>query len=198
MANIIKNGQELVRNIQETCDELERKEIEKSILQRQKEDAEYVAEITTKANEELVKEIRDLNYKSHLYGVSHTEPKQEVYNCQCQHHEHTCQCQQHHEHVCNCQHHEHECQCYKHEERQEVITRDVNVRFPWFKERKSMFLATIGIVIILLLATGFTPSGDFWTAVQDQWITLIADVFRIALVVICCVLIYFGLIKNKR
>ena len=34
MANIIKNGQELVRNIQETCDELERKEIEKSILQR--------------------------------------------------------------------------------------------------------------------------------------------------------------------
>lgn len=189
MANIIKNGQELVRNIQETCDELERKEIEKSILQRQKEDAEYVAEITTKANEELVKEIRDLNYKSHLYGVSHTEPKQEVHNCQCQHHEHTCQCQQHHEH---------ECQCYKHEERQEVITRDVNVRFPWFKERKSMFLAIIGIVIILLLATGFTPSGDFWTAVQDQWITLIADVFRIALVVICCVLIYFGLIKNKR
>ena len=61
-----------------------------------------------------------------------------------------------------------------------------------------MFLAIIGIVIILLLATGFTPSGDFWTAVQDQWIALIADVFRIALVAICCVLIYFGLIKNKR
>ena len=154
MANIIKNGQELVRNIQETCDELERKEIEKSILQRQKEDAEYVAEITTKANEELVKEIRDLNYKSHLYGVSYTEPKQEV-------------------HTCQCQHHEHECQCHKHEEKQEVFTREVNVRFPWFKERKSTFCAVIGVIVLLLLATGFTPSGDFWTAVQDQWITLI-------------------------
>lgn len=179
MANIIKNGHELVRDIQETCDELERKEIENSILQRQKEDAEYVAEITTKANEELVKEIRDLNYKSHLYGVSHhVEPKQEVNTCQCQHHEH-------------------ECQCHKHEEKQEVV-RDVNVRFPFFKERKSTFCAIIGIVIILLLATGFTPSGDFWMAVQDQWIALIADVFRITLVAICCVLIYFGLIKNKR
>ena len=151
----------------------------RNLLQRQKEDAEYVAEITTKANEELVKEIRDLNYRSHLYGVSHhVEPKQEVYTCQCQHNEH-------------------ECQCHKHEEKQEVI-RDVNVRLPWFKERKSTFCAIIGIIIILLLATGFTPSGDFWMAVQDQWIALIADVFRIALVTICCVLIYFGLIKNKR
>ena len=131
------------------------------------------------SNEELVKEIRDLNYKSHLYGVSHhVEPKQEA-------------------HTCQCQHHEHECQCHKHEEKQEVV-RDVNVRFPFFKERKSTFCAIIGIVIILLLATGFTPSGDFWMAVQDQWIALIADVFRIALVAICCVLIYFGLIKNKR
>ena len=181
MANIIKNGHELVRDIQETCDELERKEIENSILQRQKEDAEHVAEITTKANEELVKEIRDLNYRSHLYGVSHhVEPKQDAHTCQCQHNEHECQ-----------------CQCHKHEEKQEVV-RDVNVRFPWFKERKSTFCAIIGIVIILLLATGFTPSGDFWMAVQDQWIALIADVFRIALVAICCVLIYFGLIKNKR
>ena len=116
MANIIKNGHELVRDIQETCDELERKEIENSILQRQKEDAEYVAEITTKANEELVKEIRDLNYRSHLYGVSHhVEPKQQDV------------------HTCQCQHHENECQCHKHAEKQEVI-RDVNVRFPLFKE----------------------------------------------------------------
>ena len=172
MANIIKNGQDLVRNIQETCDELERKEIENSILQKQKEDAEHVAEITTKANEELVKEIRDLNYKSHLYGVSHDEHKQEIHTCQCQHHEHECQCQQH--------------------------TKEVNVRFPWFKERKSTFCAIIGIVVLLLLATGFTPSGEFWIAVQDQWVALIADVFRLALVTICCVLIYFGLMKNKR
>ena len=172
MANIIKNGQDLVRNIQETCDELERKEIENSILQKQKEDAEHVAEITTKANEELVKEIRDLNYKSHLYGVSHTEPKQEKHECQCQQHEYECKCQQH--------------------------TKEVNVRFPWFKERKSTFCAIIGIVVLLLLATGFTPSGDFWMAVQDQWVALIADVFRLALVAICCVLIYFGLMKNKR
>lgn len=172
MANIIKNGQDLVRNIQETCDELERKEIENSILQKQKEDAEHVAEITTKANEELVKEIRDLNYKSHLYGVSHDEHKQERYECQCQQHKHECNCQQ--------------------------DTKEVNVRFPWFKERKSTFCAIIGIVVLLLLATGFTPSGDFWIAVQDQWVALIADVFRLALVSICCVLIYFGLMKNKR
>ena len=172
MANIIKNSQDLVRNIQETCDELERKEIENSILQKQKEDAEYVAEITTKANEELVKEIRDLNYKSHLYGVSNAEHKQERHECQCQHHEHDCQCQQH--------------------------NKEINVRFPWFKERKSTFCAIIGIVVLLLLATGFTPSGDFWMAVQDQWVALIADVFRLVLVAICCVLIYFGLMKNKR
>ena len=181
MANIIKNGQDLVRNIQETCDELERKEIENSILQKQKEDAEHVAEITTKANKELVKEIRDLNYKSHLYGVSHDEHKQERHECQCQHHEHECQCQQH----------EYECKCQQH-------TKEVNVRFPWFKERKSTFCAIIGIVVLLLLATGFTPSGDFWTAVQDQWVALIADVFRIALISICCVLIYLRIKKNKR
>ena len=54
MPKSVNDNRDLMRSVQEACDQLDRKEIENSILQKQKEDAEYVAKITTEANEELV------------------------------------------------------------------------------------------------------------------------------------------------
>ena len=182
MANQINDNKDLMRSVQEACDELDRKEMEKAILQKQKEDAERVAEITTKANEELVKEIRDLNYKSSLYGTTkksldlrdeerHINVRiEDPRNDQQQH-----QVQPQDNYIKNNQ--------------------DVNIRVPFFKEHKATFLLIMGFLIILLLATGFTPSGEFWTAIQDQWITLIADVFKMALVVVAGLFIYHGVRK---
>lgn len=192
MANQINDNKELMRSVQEACDELDRKEIEKAILQRQKEDAERVAEITTKANEELVKEIRDLNYKSSLYGTTKKsldlrdeechinvrieEPRNDQQQCNCP------QCQQQQQQV-------------QPQDNYIKNNQDVNIRVPFFKENKTTFLLIIGFLIILLLATGFTPSGEFWTAIQDQWITLIADVFKMTLVVVAGLFIYHGVKK---
>ena len=182
MANQINDNKDLMRSVQEACDELDRKEMEKEILRKQKEDAERVAEITTKANEELVKEIRDLNYKSSLYGTTkksldlrdeerHINVRiEDPRNDQQQH-----QVQPQDNYIKNNQ--------------------DVNIRVPFFKEHKATFLLIMGFLIILLLATGFTPSGEFWTAIQDQWITLIADVFKMALVVVAGLFIYHGVRK---
>ena len=191
MANQINDNKDLMRSVQEACDELDRKEMEKAILQRQKEDAERVAEITTKANEELVKEIRDLNYKSSLYGTTKKsldlrdeechinvrieEPHNDQQQCNCP------QCQQQHQ--------------VQHQDDYIKNNQDVNIRVPFFKENKATFLLIMGFLIILLLATGFTPSGEFWTAIQDQWITLIADVFKMALVVVAGLFIYHGVKK---
>ena len=198
MPKSVNDNRDLMRSVQEACDQLDRKEIENSILQKQKEDAEYVAKITTEANEELVREIRDLNYKTGLYGTSkkyldsRPEEQHEAHVCNCpvcqqqrnqvcQHHECQCQC---HNHECQCQHHD----CIKNNQ-------DINIRVPFFKEHRALFFLLVGIVCILLLATGYTPSGDFWTAIQDQWITLIADIFKIALVGILGALVYRGVKK---
>ena len=196
MANQINDNKDLMRSVQEACDELDRKEMEKAILQKQKEDAERVAEITTKANEELVKEIRDLNYKSSLYGT--TKKSLDLRNEE-QHEAHVCNCpvcQQQRNQVC--QHHECQCQQQHQVQPQDNYIKnnqDVNIRVPFFKEHKALFFLLVGIVCIVLLATGYTPSGDFWTAIQDQWITLIADVFKIALVGILGALVYRGVKK---
>ena len=171
MANQINDNKDLMRSVQEACDELDRKEMEKEILRKQKEDAERVAEITTKANEELVKEIRDLNYKSSLYGT--TKKSLDLRDEECYSQQHQVQPQDNY--IKNNQ--------------------DVNIRVPFFKEHKATFLLIMGFLIILLLATGFTPSGEFWTAIQDQWITLIADVFKMALVVVAGLFIYHGVKK---
>ena len=189
MPKSVNDNRDLMRSVQEACDQLDRKEIENSILQKQKEDAEYVARITTEANEELVREIRDLNYKTGLYGTSkkYLDSREEQ-----QHEAHVCNCpacqqkrnQACHNHECQCQHHD----CIKNNQ-------DVNIRVPFFKEHKALFFLLVGIVCILLLATGYTPSGDFWTAIQDQWITLIADIFKIALVGILGALVYRGVKK---
>ena len=189
MPKSVNDNRDLMRSVQEACDQLDRKEIENSILQKQKEDAEYVAKITTEANEELVREIRDLNYKTGLYGTSkkYLDSRQEE-----QHEAHVCNCpvcQQQRNQVC----HNHECQCQHHDCIKN--NQDVNIRVPFFKEHKALFFLLVGIVCILLLATGYTPSGDFWTAIQDQWITLIADIFKIALVGILGALVYRGVKK---
>lgn len=181
MANQINDNKDLMRSVQEACDELDRKEMEKAILQKQKEDAERVAEITTKANEELVKEIRDLNYKSSLYGTTkksldlRDEERHINVRIEEPRNDQQYQVQPQDNYIKNNQ--------------------DVNIRVPFFKEHKATFLLIMGFLIILLLATGFTPSGEFWTAIQDQWITLIADVFKMALVVVAGLFIYHGVRK---
>lgn len=178
MANQINDNKDLMRSVQEACDELDRKEMEKEILRKQKEDAERVAEITTKANEELVKEIRDLNYKSSLYGTTkksldlRDEERHINVRIEEPRNDQQYQVQPQDNYIKNNQ--------------------DVNIRVPFFKEHKATFLLIMGFLIILLLATGFTPSGEFWTAIQDQWITLIADVFKMALVVVAGLFIYHG------
>ena len=192
MANQINDNKDLMRSVQEACDELDRKEMEKAILQRQKEDAERVAEITTKANEELVKEIRDLNYKSSLYGT--TKKSLDLRDEEC-HINVRIEEPHNNQQQCNCP----QCQQQQHQVQPQdnyiKNNQDVNIRVPFFKENKATFLLIMGFLIILLLATGFTPSGEFWTAIQDQWITLIADVFKIALVVVAGLFIYHGVKK---
>lgn len=202
MANEIKDNHNLMRSVQEACDELDRKEIQNHILKKQKEDAEYVAKITTQANEELVREIRDLNYKSGLYGTSkkYLDARQEdiINNHEFIDNNKECNRVEYHyvreqepkshneEHHCEC----HQCHCSKDN------AHDVNVRVPFFKENRTNFLVGLGIIVVLLLATGFTPAGGFWTAIQDQWITLITDLFKIVLVVIASILIYTGVRKK--
>ena len=183
MANQINDNKDLMRSVQEACDELDRKEMEKAILQRQKEDAERVAEITTKANEELVKEIRDLNYKSSLYGT--TKKSLDLRD------------EERHINVRIEQPQNNQQQVQQVQSQDNYIknNQDVNIRVPFFKENKATFLLIMGFLIILLLATGFTPSGEFWTAIQDQWITLIADVFKMALVIVAGLFIYHGVKK---
>lgn len=182
MANQINDNKDLMRSVQEACDELDRKEMEKEILRKQKEDAERVAEITTKANEELVKEIRDLNYKSSLYGT--TKKSLDLRD------------EERHINV-RIEDPRNDQQQYQVQPQDNYIknNQDVNIRVPFFKEHKATFLLIMGFLIILLLATGFTPSGEFWTAIQDQWITLIADVFKMALVVVAGLFIYHGVRK---
>ena len=192
MPKSVNDNRDLMRSVQEACDQLDRKEIENSILQKQKEDAEYVAKITTEANEELVREIRDLNYKTGLYGTSkeYLDSRQEE-----QHEAHVCNCpacqQQQRNQACHC----HECQCQHQHDDCIKNNHDVNIRVPFFKEHRALFFLLLGIVCILLLATGYTPTGEFWTAIQDQWITLIADIFKIALVGILGALVYKGVKK---
>lgn len=183
MANQINDNKDLMRSVQEACDELDRKEMEKEILRKQKEDAERVAEITTKANEELVKEIRDLNYKSSLYGTTQKSldlrDEERRINVRIE----------------QPQNNQQQVQQVQSQDNYIKNNQDVNIRVPFFKENKATFLLIMGFLIILLLATGFTPSGDFWTAIQDQWITLIADVFKMALVVVAGLFIYHGVKK---
>lgn len=186
MANQINDNKDLMRSVQEACDELDRKEMEKEILRKQKEDAERVAEITTKANEELVKEIRDLNYKSSLYGTTKKSldlrDEERHINVRI-------------EQPQNNQQQVQQVQQVQPQDNYIKNNQDVNIRVPFFKENKATFLLIMGFLIILLLATGFTPSGEFWTAIQDQWITLIADVFKMALVVVAGLFIYHGVKK---
>ena len=177
MTKSVRDNNDLLRKVQRTCDELDRKEVENAILQKQKEDAEHIAEITTRANEELVHEIRELNYKTGLYGV--TKKDVDLRDEQCCTHD-----------CSNCEN-KTKCKNYSHKNNGEV-----NVRFPWIKEHKPMFLLIMGIIIILVLASGFTPTGEFWTAIQDQWLTLIADVFRLVLVTVITILVYVGIIKK--
>ena len=183
MANQINDNKDLMRSVQEVCDELDRKEIEKEILRKQKEDAERVAEITTKANEELVKEIRDLNYKSSLYGTTKKSldlrDEERYINVRIE----------------QPQNNQQQVQQVQPQDNYIKNNQDVNIRVPFFKENKATFLLIMGFLIILLLATGFTPSGEFWTAIQDQWIALIADVFKMALVVVAGLFIYYGVKK---
>lgn len=186
MANQINDNKDLMRSVQEACDELDRKEMEKEILRKQKEDAERVAEITTKANEELVKEIRDLNYKSSLYGT--TKKSLDLRDEERHINVHIEQPQNNQQQV-------QQVQQVQPQDNYIKNNQDVNIRVPFFKENKATFLLIMGFLIILLLATGFTPSGEFWTAIQDQWITLIADVFKMALVVVAGLFIYHGVKK---
>lgn len=186
MANQINDNKDLMRSVQEACDELDRKEMEKEILRKQKEDAERVAEITTKANEELVKEIRDLNYKSSLYGT--TKKSLDLRDEECRINVRIEQPQNNQQQV-------QQVQQVQPQDNYIKNNQDVNIRVPFFKENKTTFLLIIGFLIILLLATGFTPSGEFWTAIQDQWITLIADVFKMTLVVVAGLFIYHGVKK---
>ena len=162
MANQINDNKDLMRSVQEACDELDRKEMEKAILQRQKEDAERVAEITTKANEELVKEIRDLNYKSSLYGT--TKKSLDLRDEEC-HINVRIEEPRNEQHQCNCP----QFQLHQLQHQDDYIknNQDVNIRVPFFKENKATFLLIMGFLSILLLATGFTPSGVFLIAIQD-------------------------------
>ena len=190
MANQINDNKELMRSVQEACDELDRKEMEKAILQRQKEDAERVAEITTKANEELVKEIRDLNYKSSLYGTTKKSldlrDEERHINVRIE--------EPRNDQQCNYPQYQQQHQVQP-QDNYIKNNQDVNIRVPFFKEHKATFLLIMGFLIILLLATGFTPSGEFWTAIQDQWVALIADIFKMALVVVAGLFIYHGVKK---
>ena len=166
-------------------------------LQKQKEEAEHRANIVTNANEELVSEIRKLNIASGLYGVTPKEERQkenirrydnEEREIEVRYVEVKREEQPKIKYV--------EVPKNKKEEDEEI--KKVKIESPFSDRFKANTMFFVGLAIVILLAVGVYPTGKFWESIQNSWIELIADVFKVFLIAIAGGLLFSAFRKNNK
>ena len=68
----------------------------------------------------------------------------------------------------------------------------------WFKKHKAGLLAAIIFACVLILAVGWTPAGAVFTAMQNSYVDLIVNFFKVAVLAIAGFGIYKLIAKDKE
>lgn len=188
-----KDERSIVREMQNALDEKDLRELQNVKLKKEKEVAEEIADITTKANKELVDSIRDINDKASVLGVNvnFNRPNCPNYNNmkECG----TCtnffDCYQHRQRPT----YEPMVEKVVKEPKKEVVDPDVhpvgchcerccpNPNPTWFEQHRNGLLAAALCMIMLVLAIGWSPSGATFQAIQENYVNLLVDFFKMAL-----------------
>lgn len=187
-----KDERSIVREMQDALDEKDLRELQNIKLKKEKEVAEEIADITTQANKELVDSIRDINDKASVLGVNvnFNRPNCPNYN-----------------NMKECGTCANFFNCYQHKQQQpvyqpkvdepkkevEVVDPDVhpvgchcerccpNPNPTWFEQHRNGLLAAALCMIMLVLAIGWSPSGATFEAIQENYVNLLVDFFKMAL-----------------
>ena len=73
-----------------------------------------------------------------------------------------------------------------------------NPRPSWFKKHKAGLLAAIIFACVLILAVGWTPAGAVFTAMQNSYVDLIVNFFKVAVLAIAGFGIYKLIAKDRE
>ena len=73
-----------------------------------------------------------------------------------------------------------------------------NPRPSWFKKHKAGLLAAIIFACVLILAVGWTPAGAVFTAMQNSYVDLIVNFFKVAVLAVAGFGIYKLIAKDKE
>ena len=73
-----------------------------------------------------------------------------------------------------------------------------NPKPSWFKKHKAGLLAAIIFACVLILAVGWTPAGAVFTAMQNSYVDLIVNFFKVAVLAIAGFGIYKLIAKDKE
>ena len=73
-----------------------------------------------------------------------------------------------------------------------------NPRPSWFKKHKAGLLAAIIFACVLILAVGWTPAGAVFTAIQNSYVDLIVNFFKVAVLAVAGFGIYKLIAKDKE
>ena len=68
----------------------------------------------------------------------------------------------------------------------------------WFKKHKAGLLAAIIFACVLILAVGWTPAGAVFTAMQNSYVDLIVNFFKVAVLAVAGFGIYKLIAKDKE
>ena len=184
-----KNDRTLVREMQDALDEKDLRELQNIKLRKEKEVAEEIADITTQANKELVDSIRDINDKASGVNVNFNRPNCPNYNNmkECS----TCA------NFFNCYEHKQQPvfkpMVEEPEPEKEVVDPDAhpvgchcerccpNPNPTWVEQHRNGLLAAALCMIMLVLAIGWSPSGATFEAIQENYVNLLVDFFKMAL-----------------
>ena len=202
-----KNDRTLVREMQDALDEKDLRELQNIKLRKEKEVAEEIADITTQANKELVDSIRDINDKASVLGVNvnFNRPNCPNYNNmkECS----TCA------NFFNCYEHKQQPvfkpMVEEPEPEKEVVDPDAhpvgchcerccpNPNPTWVEQHRNGLLAAALCMIMLVLAIGWSPSGATFEAIQENYVNLLVDFFKMAL--LCGAgFIMYNIFKTKK
>ena len=202
-----KNDRTLVREMQDALDEKDLRELQNIKLRKEKEVAEEIADITTQANKELVDSIRDINDKASVLGVNvnFNRPNCPNYNNmkECS----TCA------NFFNCYEHKQQPvfkpMVEEPEPEKEVVDPDAhpvgchcdrccpNPNPTWVEQHRNGLLAAALCMIMLVLAIGWSPSGATFEAIQENYVNLLVDFFKMALLGGAGFIMY-NIFKNKK
>ena len=73
-----------------------------------------------------------------------------------------------------------------------------NPRPSWFKKHKAGLLAAIIFACVLILAVGWTPAGAVFTAMQNSYVDLIVNFFKVAVLAVAGFGIYKLIAKDRE